>query len=342
MKLKKTFVISCVALGCGSDPGGAPSEGELAEVHQEIRNGWLDSTNTYPNVVSVEFYDQETFEFLNWCSGTLVAPSRVLTAASCFAGLTGSVVAVVLFDGDYREGISLRIHPLYSGATTHHVSQGWLSDIPVSDGPDVATLDLDEPIPMTPRPIATTPPPVGWIMKVVGYGEIATGVVPDERRVGIEIINFFLPLVKGSSFFSTPNGTMVLTSHSLGNIACQGDFGGPAINPAGEIVAVQSMLGSEDDNNRCNTGMVNSLSTTHDLRAWILLPPGTPVPYHNQAQPADVNNDGIVTSLDALIIINAINAGTGLTTGSFYRDAVADNVLTEADARYVIDYLENH
>jgi len=167
-------------------------------------------------------------------------------------------------------------------------------------------------------------------------------VVPTQRRVGVEIINFFLPLVKGSSFFDTQNGTMVLTPYSLGNAACQGDRGGPAINPAGEIVAVQSMLGSEDDTNACNTAVVNSLSTTHDLRAWILLPPGTPVPYHNQARPADVNNDGVVTSLDALIVINAINAGTGLTTGSFYRDTVADNVLTEADARYVIDYLNNH
>tara|TARA_R110002049_G_scaffold4601_6_gene32895 strand:+ start:100190 stop:105202 length:5013 start_codon:yes stop_codon:yes gene_type:complete len=66
-------------------------------------------------------------------------------------------------------------------------------------------------------------------------------------------------------------------------------------------------------------------------------------PLHNNAMPADVNNDGVVTAIDALHIINRLSRGQGEgeapLVSNFYVDVNGDNKLTAGDALRVVNYL---
>ena len=338
MKFGKIWAVSCVLFGCGSEQGAPLGDRGIDEVGQEIRNGWVDSANAYPDVVKLEFVNASGT--LGWCTGTLVAPSRVLTAAHCMAWITGPFGVNVYYGGGSRYAVSGRIHPLYSTAlnyVTHPWIPGATHQIGIPDGPDLATLDLNASIPVTPRAIATSPVPWGWVIRVVGYGEIATGTTPLERRYGYEHVTLRLPLVK----FATPvmpNGTLVMTVWSPGHVGCPGDSGGPALGQNGEVVAVMSTMLSGGGGG-CNNAIANSLSTTQDFRTWILQS-GTTLAYHEYALPPDVNNDGVVTEADSSLVLDAIQTESGLSAGSFaYRDTTADDALTTADSDYVLNVL---
>ncbi len=92
---------------------------------------------------------------------------------------------------------------------------------------------------------------------------------------------------------------------------------------------------------RDDSGTVSNVATvTLDVSA-------NPFPWNNTRLRYDVNNDGLVTPVDPLFIINRINAsGAGPlpippTPGSPppYYDVVADNVIAPSDANAVINYL---
>jgi hypothetical protein len=79
---------------------------------------------------------------------------------------------------------------------------------------------------------------------------------------------------------------------------------------------------------------------------------GGPIDSTNPANPADVNNDMLVTPLDALIIINALNRASQSELNSdvyetyimdqgniYFLDSSADGRLTESDVLHVIDVI---
>ena len=95
---------------------------------------------------------------------------------------------------------------------------------------------------------------------------------------------------------------------------------------------------------------------TNVTNAAVLNPTGTitilandePRPWQNQAQPLDVNGNGVITTLDALIVINKLN-----TSGpeelpippppgsSFFYDVTGDGRVTALDALRVINHLNS-
>ena len=68
--------------------------------------------------------------------------------------------------------------------------------------------------------------------------------------------------------------------------------------------------------------------------------------WHNFHNPDDVNNDGTVSPIDALLVINWINAygssgiiGLGITATTNYYDVIADNIVAANDALHVVNTL---
>ena len=71
--------------------------------------------------------------------------------------------------------------------------------------------------------------------------------------------------------------------------------------------------------------------------------------YTNNASPLDVNNDGFISPIDVLAVINALNtggarslfegAGEGESSDRFYIDTNGDGMLSPMDALNVINYL---
>lgn len=62
-----------------------------------------------------------------------------------------------------------------------------------------------------------------------------------------------------------------------------------------------------------------------------------PHDFHNRNNGLDVNNDGLVAALDALIIINQLNGKP--PTATFYPDVNDDGAVTPNDVVIVINYL---
>jgi hypothetical protein len=63
-------------------------------------------------------------------------------------------------------------------------------------------------------------------------------------------------------------------------------------------------------------------------------------PLHNELRPSDVNNDGHVSPLDALIVINTLDEGPPVD-GGMYIDTNRDGQLSPLDALLVINELDN-
>lgn len=77
-------------------------------------------------------------------------------------------------------------------------------------------------------------------------------------------------------------------------------------------------------------------------------PGASPASQTNALNKYDVNNDGVVTALDALIVINQINTGAqpfrsaSLTLTPPFMDVNGNNVVTAGDALEVINYVNAH
>jgi len=106
------------------------------------------------------------------CTGALIAPAVVLTAAHCLcnrrtSALLQPVSLHVLFG--YQRG-TYRWHRLVVRAT---VGAGFDGAKTQPQGADWARLELAEPIPATvsPLPVSTTPPMPGMAVAIAGYNQ---------------------------------------------------------------------------------------------------------------------------------------------------------------------------
>ena len=79
-----------------------------------------------------------------------------------------------------------------------------------------------------------------------------------------------------------------------------------------------------------------------DAGDGLLLVAGGLTPWHNPVDALDVNGDGLVTPLDALIVINRLNieaAGGEPASAAYYCDVNDDSFCTAQDVLIVINYL---
>jgi len=134
------------------------------------------------------------------CSGVLVAPRRVATAAHCVAGAD----AVSLPSGEQFDVVDAEVRP------------SWWVDA------DLAWLALDRVAEVDPAQLGE----LGGQVEVVGYGDDGAGVFA-LRSVTLDVVA------------CETCGPREFAAAGQGD-ACDGDSGAPAFNEAGELVGLAS------------------------------------------------------------------------------------------------------
>jgi secreted trypsin-like serine protease len=213
--------------------GAAP-----AQADRRIVGGWADSTVQHPWMVAVasrvQFGDARSGQF---CGGTLVTPTKVVTAAHCFyderygrqVERPGLTVVLGRTDLTARDGVEVPvadvwIHPRYSFEENMQ---------------DVAVLTLQTP--QDPRAVLplvgqgeTAPYAPGTRAQVYGWGDTTGRAAYANTLHGVEV-----PIVADSVCARDyPGGaegafdarSMVCAGEAHGGKdACQGDSGGPLV-----------------------------------------------------------------------------------------------------------------
>lgn len=150
------------------------------------------------------------------CSGTIVAPRAVLTAAHCVAGssLPDVVEGDAVATGSHHLSIAAFVHPGYDAATFDH---------------DIAVVLVDADLAGAALPVSSALPAgvvAGATMRVVGYGwTVANDPLPAQRRGGTSRIDAV--------------DSLRIHSSAAPSQACEGDSGGPALVD-GTVVGVAS------------------------------------------------------------------------------------------------------
>jgi len=208
----RSLAVFALCAAC-SDPGAPLTSGQ-----QPIVNGELDPYD--PGVVAL------TFNGSSFCTGTMVSPRVVVTAAHCVDGVTDFTrlrvqVGVRLGDGATILVIDGKVHEQYQGGSN-----------------DIALLLLDEPGPAIPWPVSTTPFDatfLGQNTRIAGYGATdPDGGGDGNKREGLSAISSFDSL--DFEYTSNPSQT------------CFGDSGGPAfltIDDVEYLIGVTSRGDSE-------------------------------------------------------------------------------------------------
>ncbi|CCK26499.1 Trypsin [Streptomyces davaonensis JCM 4913] len=198
--------------------GVAPT---AAAAPQPIVGGSTTTTTAYPFMMQITDSSQNQF-----CGGTLVSATKVVTAAHCMVGETTSSVRVV-GGRTYRNG---------TNGTVSRVSKIWIhpSYTDATNGDDVAVLTLSTSMPYTTAPyISSTQTGVyaaGTTARIIGWGTTSAGGSSSNqlRTATVPIVsNSSCASSYGSDFISSD---MVCAGYTSGGVdTCQGDSGGPLL-----------------------------------------------------------------------------------------------------------------
>jgi|SRR5215510_11192878 len=191
-----------------------------------IVNGTECSTANSP-VVLLNMKDSTGLQ-VGGCTGTVIAPRAILTAAHCLASPAASI-KVFLGVGPELDAVSFSPHPSYTGNAPNF---------------DVGVILMGADIPRTPVPLLLSRDTrVGETAVVTGWGKDGIQGVTSTLRAGVATIT------------SVTSLALQTTTTSSFSSVCQGDSGGPILvqesgvwSIAGVISANSTLACSFGDN----------------------------------------------------------------------------------------------
>lgn len=155
------------------------------------------------------------------CSGTIIGPRKIVTAAHCFPTTEPSRYQIMVLDHNFTEHwvavSSIRVHPKFNRRGLERQTE--LNDIAVVNA--AAPLPAD----MAIAPVGGT---VRGEVTAVGFGTGFRG--HDLRQVELQARSTAL----------SPTGSQILTSVDGG--ACSGDSGGPIFRKAGKSFVLVGVI----------------------------------------------------------------------------------------------------
>lgn len=212
--------LTAVRLVAGVTLAGLGTTAPIATAQPQIVGGTLASAGEYPYMAAL--VDPLLGQF---CGGTLVKASYIVTAAHCTAFIVPGVTRALLGTTTVNNGGSVHtvaavvVHPQYNALTSHY---------------DVAVLRLLNSSTATPLPYASPSQIALWApgtqATIIGWGTTREGGDPSN-----ELREATVPVVSDTDCIGAYDSINVSPALNLcaGNLAnggvdtCQGDSGGP-------------------------------------------------------------------------------------------------------------------